>query len=72
MRTDAAPACAEWRTRRGWCGLQVVARWKRARASILTLPHCRAKTPMFMPVGTQGERPAASAPETLVPPTLVC
>jgi tRNA-guanine family transglycosylase len=36
------------------CVLQVVARWKRARASILTLPHCTAKTPMFMPVGTQG------------------
>lgn len=33
---------------------QVVAQWGRARSSRLTLPHYTARTPMFMPVGTQG------------------
>jgi hypothetical protein len=33
---------------------EIVARWKKARASILTLPHAQLNTPVFMPVGTQG------------------
>jgi tRNA-guanine transglycosylase len=33
---------------------EIVATWNKARASILTLPHYVCKTPMFMPVGTQG------------------
>ena len=32
----------------------VVAKWKKARASILELPHSTCETPIFMPVGTQG------------------
>ena len=34
--------------------LQVIAKWNKARATILTLPHHTVKTPVFMPVGTQG------------------
>eukprot|EP00897_Mesotaenium_endlicherianum_P002042 jgi/Mesen1/1866/ME000143S00917 len=33
---------------------EVLARYKRARASKMTLPHYECYTPMFMPVGTQG------------------
>ena len=33
---------------------KVVARWRKARASVLTLPHSTINTPVFMPVGTQG------------------
>ncbi|XP_024521803.1 queuine tRNA-ribosyltransferase catalytic subunit 1 [Selaginella moellendorffii] len=33
---------------------EVLARYKRARAAKLTLPHYECLTPMFMPVGTQG------------------
>ena len=32
----------------------MVGRWRRARATELTLPHYVCRTPMFMPVGTQG------------------
>jgi hypothetical protein len=34
---------------------QVVAVQGRARTARMTLPHFTAETPMFMPVGTQGE-----------------
>ncbi|GBG75148.1 hypothetical protein CBR_g19661 [Chara braunii] len=34
--------------------LEVLARWNRARASLMMLPHFDCHTPMFMPVGTQG------------------
>ena len=33
---------------------KVIAQEKRARASVLTLPHGDVQTPVFMPVGTQG------------------
>jgi len=33
---------------------QCVARWGKARAGLLTLPHGTIETPVFMPVGTQG------------------
>lgn len=33
---------------------EVLGKWNKARASILTLPHHTVKTPVFMPVGTQG------------------
>ncbi|KAH7440932.1 hypothetical protein KP509_03G016600 [Ceratopteris richardii] len=33
---------------------EVLARFNRARASRLTLPHSQCETPLFMPVGTQG------------------
>ena len=33
---------------------EVLGTWNKARASILTLPHHTVKTPVFMPVGTQG------------------
>ena len=33
---------------------EVIGQWNKARASILTLPHHTVKTPVFMPVGTQG------------------
>jgi queuine tRNA-ribosyltransferase len=32
---------------------EVHATWNKARASTLQLPHHSARTPMFMPVGTQ-------------------
>ena len=35
----------------------VIATQGRARTSRMTLPHFTAETPMFMPVGTQGEAP---------------
>jgi hypothetical protein len=35
--------------------MQVVAIQGRARTARMTLPHFTAETPMFMPVGTQGE-----------------
>lgn len=38
-----------------WLALQVLAQQGRARASRLTLPHGVCHTPMFMPVGTQGD-----------------
>uniref|UniRef100_K3W9M8 Queuine tRNA-ribosyltransferase catalytic subunit 1 n=1 Tax=Globisporangium ultimum (strain ATCC 200006 / CBS 805.95 / DAOM BR144) TaxID=431595 RepID=K3W9M8_GLOUD len=34
--------------------LKIVGRHHRARASVLTLPHGDVRTPVFMPVGTQG------------------
>ncbi|GAB9464511.1 Queuine trna-ribosyltransferase [Globisporangium polare] len=34
--------------------LEIVGRHHRARASVLTLPHGAVRTPVFMPVGTQG------------------
>lgn len=34
--------------------LEIVGRHHRARASVLTLPHGPVRTPVFMPVGTQG------------------
>lgn len=34
--------------------LEIVGRHNRARASVLTLPHGAVRTPVFMPVGTQG------------------
>ncbi|PRP76279.1 hypothetical protein PROFUN_07801 [Planoprotostelium fungivorum] len=34
--------------------LEIVARWGKARATLLHLPHAICETPMFMPVGTQG------------------
>ena len=33
---------------------EVLGKWNKARASVLTLPHHTVKTPVFMPVGTQG------------------
>ncbi len=33
---------------------QVVARWKKARACLMTLPHGPVRTPVYMPVGTKG------------------
>lgn len=33
---------------------KVLGKWNKARASVLTLPHHTVKTPVFMPVGTQG------------------
>jgi queuine tRNA-ribosyltransferase len=36
--------------------LQVLAQQGRARAATMKLPHYTAETPMFMPVGTQGDR----------------
>jgi hypothetical protein len=33
---------------------EIQARWGKARAARMTLPHYTASTPMFMPVGTQG------------------
>jgi len=35
---------------------QVLGRFNRARAARLTLPHHVCQTPLFMPVGTQGQR----------------
>lgn len=37
---------------------QVLAEQGRARTALMTLPHYTAETPMFMPVGTQGEAAA--------------
>lgn len=42
----------------GFCWPQVTAMQGRARVAKMTLPHFVAETPMFMPVGTQGKRPA--------------
>lgn len=42
--TEASPALA----------FQVLGRWKRARASLMRLPHGCVRTPVYMPVGTQG------------------
>jgi queuine tRNA-ribosyltransferase len=33
---------------------EILSSFGNARASILTLPHGKCRTPMFMPVGTQG------------------
>lgn len=32
----------------------IVGKWNRARASVMTLPHGDVFTPVFMPVGTKG------------------
>lgn len=34
---------------------QILGRFNRARAARLTLPHYVCQTPLFMPVGTQGQ-----------------
>jgi hypothetical protein len=39
-----------------WLCLQVLAQQCRARTATMKLPHYTAETPMFMPVGTQGDR----------------
>lgn len=49
----AAPAAA--------AVLRVLGRWRRARATELVLPHYVCRTPMFMPVGTQGTVKALSS-----------
>lgn len=43
-------------TRAAHCLLQVLAQQGRARTATMKLPHYTAETPMFMPVGTQGEQ----------------
>jgi hypothetical protein len=48
QRLCALPAVA--------CVLQVLAQQGRARTATMKLPHYTAETPMFMPVGTQGEQ----------------
>lgn len=40
---------------------KVLARFKRARAAIMELPHSTVETPVFMPVGTQGTIKALTA-----------
>ncbi|RLN70070.1 hypothetical protein BBJ28_00010911 [Nothophytophthora sp. Chile5] len=46
----------------------VLARHHRARASTLTLPHGEVRTPVFMPVGTQGAIKGLTSPQLQEPP----
>ena len=44
---------------------EVVGRWNKARAAVLTLPHHTVKTPVFMPVGTQGSIKSLTSSQVL-------
>ncbi|TYZ64046.1 hypothetical protein PybrP1_011904 [[Pythium] brassicae (nom. inval.)] len=48
--------------------LQIVGRHNRARASVLTLPHGAVRTPVFMPVGTQGAIKGLTAEQMALAP----
>lgn len=48
--------------------LQIVGRFNRARATVLSLPHGDVPTPVFMPVGTQGTIKGLTPDQMAAPP----
>lgn len=49
-------------------GFEIVGEWNRARAAVMRLPHGSVRTPVYMPVGTQGTVKGLTSAQLSAPP----